>query len=309
MMLAERSMLPNLKDVPITSSDDPVQTSFLSTFTSAQSILLPAKGFEDVRSGSASAKDAASKTVRVFIVGGYALLRDALQASFMSTAGIQVVGKAEEGDAVFQLSCREMPDVILLELPLACKSEMSFLGRFRSEELPMHMVMLASSLYAPGVLAAMKLGAKGVVPKDSATTQILREAIRWVAAGGYWVGKEKVPTLTHALHVLGVCSDDGPPQRRFGLTARESEILPMLTQGYSNREIAAAFSISVQTIKHHCSHIYDKLGTSNRVELALFAKHHHLVDTCLRLHPNRMKVTRPAFRSNNPSAAFASGQF
>lgn len=65
------------------------------------------------------------------------------------------------------------------------------------------------------------------------------------------LGKEKVPTLTHALHVLGVCCDDGLPQRRFGLTARESEILPMLTQGYYNKEIAAVFSISVQTIKHH----------------------------------------------------------
>jgi two-component system, NarL family, nitrate/nitrite response regulator NarL len=278
-MPAERSMLPDVKDLHIASNDEPIRTSLLPTFTSAQSIIiLPANGFEDVRPGSVSAEDATSKTVRLLIVGGYALLRDALRASFMNAAGIQVIGAAEEGDAAFQLSCHELPDVILLELPQECESEMSFLGRISSEELPMHMVMLASSLYQPAVLAAMKLGAKGVILKDSATTEILREAIHWVAAGGYWVGKEKVSTLTHALHDLGVRSDDGPPQRRLGLTARESEILPMLTQGYSHKEIAAAFSISVQTIKHHCSHIYGKLGTSNRVELALFAIHHRLVD-------------------------------
>lgn len=57
----------------------------------------------------------------------------------------------------------------------------------------------------------------------------------------------------------GACSDTGPSHRRFGLTARESELLPMLAQGYSNQEIARALSISVHTIKHHCSHIYDKL--------------------------------------------------
>ena len=79
----------------------------------------------------------------------------------------------------------------------------------------------------------------------------------------------------------GACSDTGPSHRRFGLTARESELLPMLAQGYSNQEIARALSISVHTIKHHCSHIYDKLGSSNRVELALFAIHHQLVDTGL----------------------------
>jgi two-component system nitrate/nitrite response regulator NarL len=270
-------MLPEVKEVLIANDDEPMRM----TFPGAQTIAFSANGFKDVRPGSVSAEDTASKVVRLMIVGGYALQRDALRASLMNTAGFQVVGEAGEGDAAFQLSCGTMPDVILLELPLACESEMSFLGRIRSEELPMQMVMLASSLYAPGVMAAMKLGAKGVVLKDSATLQILGEAIRWVAAGGYWVGQERVPTLTHALHILGACSDDASPQRQFGLTARESEILPMLARGYSNRAIATAFSISVQTIKHHCSHIYDKLGTSNRVELTLFAIQHHLLDSCL----------------------------
>jgi two-component system, NarL family, nitrate/nitrite response regulator NarL len=302
LMSAVGSMLPDIKDVLMANNDEPIRTSF----PGAQSIAFSTNGFKDVRPGSVSAEEAASKTVRLLIVGGYALQRDALRASFMNTAGFQVVGEAEEGDAAFRLSCREMPDVILLELPLACESEMSFLSRIRSEDLPMQMVMLASSLHAPGVMAAMKLGVKGVVLKDSATLQALCEAIRWVAAGGYWVGQERVPTLTHALHILGACSDDAFPQRHFGLTARESEILPMLARGYSNRAIATAFSISVETIKHHCSHIYDKIGTSNRVELALFAIQHHLLDSCL---PARMKIRRPALRGSSTSAAFANGQF
>jgi DNA-binding NarL/FixJ family response regulator len=271
-MPAERSILPDVADVLIANNDETQRTSSLR----AQPFVVPANGFEDLRPGRVSAEDAASKTVRLLIVGGYKMLRDALRASFRNAAGIQVVGEAEEGDAAFQLSCREMPDVILMDFPLACESEMSFFCRIIAEGLPMHMVILTDSLYQPSVLAAMKLGAKGMILKDSATTEILREAIHWVEAGGYWVGKENVPTLTHALHVLGVCSEDETPQWRFGLTARESEILPMLVQGYSNREIATAFSISIHTINHHCSHIHEKLGTSNRVELTLFAIHHHL---------------------------------
>lgn len=196
----------------------------------------------------------------------------------MNAAGIQVVGEAEDGDDAFHLTCRAIPDVVLLEFPLAYESTMSFLYRIRSETLPLHIVMLANCFDQPGVVKTIELGAKGVILKDSATTRTLCEAIRWVAAGGYWVGQKNVATLRQALQVLGGCSEDGARLRRFGLTARESEILPMLTLGYSNKEIAAAFSISVDTIKHHCMHIYDKLGASNRVELALFAIHHQLVD-------------------------------
>jgi hypothetical protein len=89
-------MLPDVKDLHIASNDEPIRTSSLR----AQSTVLAANGFKDAGPGSASAGAAASKTVRLFIVGGYALLRDALRASFMNAGGIQVIGAAEEGDAI-----------------------------------------------------------------------------------------------------------------------------------------------------------------------------------------------------------------
>src|SRR5579859_1481826 len=152
-------MLPDVANVLIAAEEEPIRTSFLRTSTSAQSIVLPATRLEDHGPGSAPAYDAESNTIRLLIAGGHAILRDALPAFFVNIAGIQVVGEAEDGNEVFQLSCRETPHVILLEFPPVYEREMSFLCRISSDQLPMHVVMLASSFGQPGVMAAMKLGA------------------------------------------------------------------------------------------------------------------------------------------------------
>ena len=68
-------------------------------------------------------------------------------------------------------------------------------------------------------------------------------------------------------------------RRRFGLTPRELQVVGTIVAGYSNREIAKKFSLSEDTVKHHLSKIFDKTGASNRLELALFAVHHRILDT------------------------------
>ena len=67
-----------------------------------------------------------------------------------------------------------------------------------------------------------------------------------------------------------------PPRPTFGLTPRELEVISTVAAGYTNSEMAQKLSISVKTVKHHLTNIFDKVGVSNRLELALFAVHHHL---------------------------------
>jgi DNA-binding NarL/FixJ family response regulator len=108
------------------------------------------------------------------------------------------------------------------------------------------------------------------VLKDSAT-QLLLKAIHTVMAGEYWVGRESVSNLVQYLRTLMQSSHDEARQRKFGLTPRELEIVSAVVAGYSNKEIAEYFKISEDTVKHHLSNIFDKLGVSTRLELALFA--------------------------------------
>ena len=112
--------------------------------------------------------------------------------------------------------------------------------------------------------------------KGSAS-EMLFKAVRAVMSGQYWVGRNRVPDLATSLRDLNA-SHPQPTRKQFGLTPRELEVIGVILAGYSNADIATKFAISEKTVKHHLTNIFDKLGVSNRLELALFALHHHLVD-------------------------------
>jgi two-component system, NarL family, nitrate/nitrite response regulator NarL len=116
---------------------------------------------------------------------------------------------------------------------------------------------------------------RSVVLKDSATDLLLK-SIRSVMAGEYWVGRGCTPDLVKTPKDLSAEASAKTPKQDYGLRARESQIVEALVAGFANKEIAQKFSISEQTVKHHLSNIFDKLGVSNRLELALFAVHHRL---------------------------------
>ena len=125
-------------------------------------------------------------------------------------------------------------------------------------------------------MKALQFCVKGVVLKDTAS-DILFRSIRSVMAGQYWLGRESVSNLVETLRTL-ICSPQAPKHvERFGLTQRELEIVSKVCAGYTNKEMARTLSISEDTVKHHLSKIYNKVGMSNRLELALFAIHHDLV--------------------------------
>ena len=99
----------------------------------------------------------------------------------------------------------------------------------------------------------------------------LLKAIHTVMAGEYWVGRESVSNLVQYLRTLVQSSQTRHGRRNSALTPRELEIVSAVVAGYSNKEIAEYFKISEDTVKHHLSNIFDKLGVSTRLELALFA--------------------------------------
>jgi len=95
--------------------------------------------------------------------------------------------------------------------------------------------------------------------------------IHAVMNGEYWVGRESVSNLVQYLRNLVGSTANSARQRKFGLTPRELEIVSAVVAGYANKEIAEHFKISEDTVKHHLSNIFDKVGVSTRLELALFA--------------------------------------
>jgi DNA-binding NarL/FixJ family response regulator len=194
-----------------------------------------------------------------------------LAPRFEAEPDLKVVGEASDGAEAVKMARQLKPDILLLDLAMPRTPGLEAL---RDECGPGF--QFSASYSADGaaekkqIVEALQLGARGVVLKDSAT-QLLLKSIHTVMSGEYWVGRESVSNLVQYLRNLVQSSGEEAKQKTFGLTPRELEIVSAVVAGYSNKEIAEYFKISEDTVKHHLSNIFDKLGVSTRLELALFA--------------------------------------
>jgi two-component system, NarL family, nitrate/nitrite response regulator NarL len=214
--------------------------------------------------------------IRVLIADDHSLFREGLRKLLESEAGFEVVGEASDGEMLLGLVRQHQPDIILLDLAMPRQDGMEVLRELSAAEVPVRTLLLTASINNSQIVQALKLGAYGVILKEC-TTQRLFDSIRCVMAGQYWVGRESVSDLVRAFRSIAG-ADGGSRSRDFGLTPREMEIITLVVAGYSNPEIAQRCTISEQTVKHHMSNVFDKLGVSNRLELALFAVNHQLTE-------------------------------
>ncbi|HVT99578.1 MAG TPA: response regulator transcription factor [Acidobacteriaceae bacterium] len=212
--------------------------------------------------------------IRILIADDHPLFRDGLRRLLQAEPGFEVVGEASDGDVLIELTRKTKPDILLLDLAMPRQNGMEVLRELSVSKLPVRTLLLTASIEKAQIVQALKLGAYGVITKES-TTQRLFDSIHCVMNGQYWVGRESVTDLVRALRSVSP-QEKEPRARDYGLTTRELEIVTLVVAGYSNPDIAQRCSISEQTVKHHVSNVFDKLGVSNRLELALFAVNHRL---------------------------------
>jgi DNA-binding NarL/FixJ family response regulator len=220
--------------------------------------------------------DKADKKIRVVIADDHAIFRDGLRMLLAAEPGIEVVGEASDGTEVLSAVRRTKPHILLLDLLMPRLPGIESLRQLAEAGEPVRTILLTAAAEREQVVEALQLGARGVVLKESAT-QVLLKSIRCVMEGQYWVGRGSVTDLVEALRSAAASPTAERPEKAFGITARELEVIGAVTAGLSNKDIAAKFQITEDTVKHHLTNIYDKLGVSNRLELALFAIHHSLV--------------------------------
>ena len=219
----------------------------------------------------------APSTIRILIADDHDIFRVGLRGLLGTEPGFVVVGEATDGREAVDLSSRLRPDVLLLDLLMPGASGLDALRELSMRATPVRTILLSAAVAKAEVVQALQLGAWGVVLKN-VPADLLFKAIRSVVAGQYWLGRDTVFDLVRALRDPGSVPPTGPRQT-FGLTPREREILTEVVAGLTNREIAHKIAVSDETVKHHLSNIFNKIGASNRVELALFTVHHRLLDT------------------------------
>ena len=213
-----------------------------------------------------------AQNTRILIADDHPIFRDGLKRLLESEPDFKVVGEACDGVEAVKLVRQLKPEILLLDLAMPRRPGLEALREMNSgpTSSSVRVILLTAAAEKDQIVEALQLGARGVVLKDSAT-QILLKSIRAVMNGEYWVGRESVANLVQYLRTLVDSSSHESRKKRYGLTPRELEVISAVVAGYANKEIAEYFKISEDTVKHHLSNIFDKLGVSTRLELALFA--------------------------------------
>ena len=216
------------------------------------------------------------KAIRILIADGQPIFCQGLRKVIETQPDLRVVADTCDGTEALKLVREHAPDILLLDVAITRLAALRVLRDVQSSAPSVRTIVLAAEAETPETVEALKLGARGVMRKDS-PADLLFKAIRCVKAGQHWVRRDK---MTDVLQSIGKEKSpwiNGPLGRNLHVTSREIQIISAILHGGSNKDIAKQFGLSEDTVKHHLTHIFDKLGVCTRLELALFAMDYELL--------------------------------
>ncbi len=209
------------------------------------------------------------ENIRVLVVDDHPPFREGLRLLLENDPQIRVVGEARDGKEAADLASKLKPNLILLDLRMPRCSGMEALKLIQRLSLNARILILATEVRKPDIIEALMHGASGVVLKETAT-QILRKSISTVMSGQLWIEREGVSESVRELEKGPRVLSLEASNKNWRLTPREEQIVGEVVSGKTNKEIAQTLGMSAQTVKHHLTSIFDKVGVYNRLELALF---------------------------------------
>lgn len=203
------------------------------------------------------------------------IVREVLRARLSSSPDFEVIGEAEDGKSAIKQVEELHPDLLLLDLLMPNLPGIEALNELASRHVNGQTIVFSATVGPEQIIAALQAGARGVLSKSRLTD--LEQAIRSVLSGNYWVEGREVANVSSLLAELSGKLEASNPSHSYGLTSREIEVIRLVTEGCSNKELAFRLNITEDTVKRHLTNIFDKVGMSTRLELALFALKNDLV--------------------------------
>lgn len=215
------------------------------------------------------------KPVRTLVVDDHSLFRRGVVEVLRAEPGFEVVGEAADGTEATARALELGPDVVVMDLYLPKASGLEATREIKARRPETKIVFLTVSEEDRDLFEAVKAGAEGYLLK-SAEPETLCETLRGVARGEAYITPSMAGKILEEF--ARQSQRPQPPEPASTLSAREQEVLRLLTRGAANKEIATALDISVNTVKNHLRHIMEKLHLENRVQVVSYALREGLVE-------------------------------
>lgn len=220
-----------------------------------------------------SSSSAESEIIRVFLVDDHAVVRAGLATYLGTEDGMTVVGEAGDGrEAVNRIAVLansdELPDVVLLDMLMPVMDGIATTAEIKRRWPVVEVVAVTSFLEEEKIRAALEAGATGYLLKDADASDVA-DAIRAAVAGEVHLDPAAAKALTASLRAPKSAGDD--------LTPRERDVVVLIAEGGTNRQIATRLGVTERTARTHVSNILGKLGLASRTQAAMWAVHHGLV--------------------------------
>jgi NarL family two-component system response regulator LiaR len=207
-----------------------------------------------------------SDDIRILLVDDHFVVRQGLRALLETRPGFDVIGEASDGLEAVQAAKKLQPDIILIDLVMPNMDGITAIKEITADNPNARILVLTSFAEDDKVFAAIKAGALGYLLKDSSPQELL-QAIKAVYRGESSLHPTIALKLVRELHQ----PPDPITQDAQSLTSRETAVLKLLAQGFSNQDISQKMNISERTVATHVSNILGKLHVANRTQAALYA--------------------------------------
>ena len=208
------------------------------------------------------------KKVRIILADDHTVMRAGLRALLERQPGLEVVGEAEDGRQTVELACAHVPDVVVMDIAMPILNGVEATRRLIRQQPTISVVILSMYSDESYVMRALEAGARAYLLKDSAVTDLIR-AIEAVSQGKSFFSP-KISRILAEEYVRAL-KQKGAADSYELLTSREREILQLLAEGKTNKEVATSLNISVYTAETHRGNILQKLNLHSSAELVLYA--------------------------------------
>lgn len=210
--------------------------------------------------------------IKVIIADDHAIVRAGLRTLITSESDLALIGEAMGGVEAIEKVYQHSPDVLVLDISMPDMDGLEVIHKLKGEGETCAILVLTVHEDDALLREAVRLGAAGYILKHAAEAELI-SAIRSVYRGELYIHPKMIRSLLQPEHTAQASA--APALEK--LTSREEEVLRLIVQGYTNKQVADELGISIRTVEGHRANLTDKLGIRSRVDLLRFARDHHLI--------------------------------